>query len=124
MIAVAAILAPGVADALYHLAIPRYRHELRPVIAFLQERRQPGDHLMVFDPATFAFYTGVDVRHQPLEAPRAAAVWVVTPRSQRGAFAPQVESVLASLRRDRSLLARIEVYGAAGYRFGPAAGGS
>jgi hypothetical protein len=114
------LLFPSFVNCAYRMAVPRQRHELRPVIDFVQQHRRPGDRLLVFDAATFAFYTGADLRKQPLDAPDDAPVWVITPRSKRGALHPHVADVIASLDRWRPRLETIEVYGAAAYRFGPA----
>ena len=43
LVAAAVVLAPALALALFHLAVPRQRHELRPVIASVQAQRRDGD---------------------------------------------------------------------------------
>lgn len=112
------ILVPGVGSALRHLATPRRRHELRPAIAFAQAQRQPGDQWAVFDPATFAYYTGVDVRGTVPDVAGGARVWVITPTSSRGAFHPDVARVIGDLLATRPRLAAFEAHGAAAYLFG------
>jgi hypothetical protein len=114
------VLAPALACALYHLAVPRQRHELRPVIASVQAQRRDGDQLAVFDPATFEFYTGIDVRTAPPpDLAAAARVWVITPRSSHGALDPDVARVVDHLLATRPRLATFETHGAAAYLFGP-----
>jgi hypothetical protein len=119
--ALALLFAPGLADALYHLAVPRYRHELRPVIAFMQEQRAPGDQLAVFDPATFEFYTGRDLRGAALAFDPGARVWVITPRGSDGALHPDVQRIVDGLRRERPAVTAFEAPGAAAYLFGAVA---
>jgi hypothetical protein len=112
------LLAPGIAGALYHLIVPRYRHELRPVIQFMQARAMPHDAVIVFDPATFTYYTGRDVRGEVVDTASAARVWVVTPRASGGSLEPDVEGQLSALRLRRTQIGEIEVHGAAAYLFG------
>ena len=116
--AAALVLAPGMIGALYHLVVPRYRHELRPVIDFMRQRSAPGDALAVFDPATFQFYTGRDLRAAPLPAASAPRVWVITPRSPQGDLHPNVQRIVEHLAHERPRLAGLEVHGAAAYLFG------
>lgn len=118
----ALLLAPGLLGAFYHLIVPRQRHELRPVIAYVQQRSTPGDQLAVFDPATFKFYTGRDLRSAPRQLSSAERVWVVTPRSKNGVLHPDVQDFVDRLARTRPRLSALETYGAAAYLFGAADG--
>jgi len=111
------LLAPGVAASVYHIFDVRRRHEVRPVIDFLREHQVSGDQLLVFDPATFAFYTGLDMRGATVEPDPGARVWVIVSGS---GFKPlPVEDVLARLRARRPQLGVLRTYGAATYLFGP-----
>jgi hypothetical protein len=116
--ALALLLAPGLLGALYHLIVPRQRHELRPVIAYVEQQSRPGDQLAVFDPATFKFYTGRDMRSAPLPLASPERVWVITPRAKNGDLHPEVRSVVDRLGRTRPRLRAMETYGAAAYLFG------
>jgi hypothetical protein len=117
---IAALLSPGIIGASYHLIVPRYRHELRPIIAFVQERAQASDALIVFDPATFAYYAGRDPRMTEASPAPSARVWVITPQSRRGRLHPDVQRTLEDLRRRRPQLDTRTAAGAAGYLFDPA----
>jgi hypothetical protein len=117
----AALLLPALGDACYHLIVPRYRHELRPVIRFMQTHASADDAVIVFDPATFAYYTGRDVRGDRVNTAAPSRLWVITPRSSRGALEPDVQRVLTALRQQRPQLDAKETPGAAGYLFGPPA---
>lgn len=121
--ALALLLAPGLFGALYHLIVPRQRHELRAVIAYVQQQSAPGDQLAVFDAATFKFYTGRDVRSAPLQFSSAVRVWVITPRSKHGVLHPDVRDFVGRLERARPRLGAMETYGAAAYLFGAAPDG-
>lgn len=112
------LFAPNVGAALFHLVVPRYRHELRPVIRYMQERAGDQDAVVVFDYATYAYYTGQDLRGVHVDTAAAPRVWVVTPRRSSGAFEPDVEQLLNDLHRRRPRLDAIETSGAAGYLFG------
>lgn len=114
------LLAPGVADALYHLAVPRQRHDVRGAIAFMQQRVAPGDELAVFDPATFQFYTGRDLRGASLSFAAPARVWLITPCSRRGELHADVQRLVDRLLRERSRLAVADLPGATAQLFGPA----
>ncbi len=72
------LLLPGVADAAYRILSPRQKYELRPVIEFVQRYLQPGDQLLVFDPAAVEFYTGRDFRKASVEPNPIASVWVIS----------------------------------------------
>jgi hypothetical protein len=115
------LLAPGLFKTLRHVAAPRRRHELRPVIAAAQAAQRPDDRWAVFDPATFAFYTGIDTRGVPPDLDAPARLWVVTPTSSRGALHPEVARVVEALRAARPRLAAYAAPGAAAYLFGPRA---
>lgn len=112
-----ALLGPAVVMASYHLVAPRQRHELRPLIAIVAAERRPGDQLAVFDAATYAFYTGVDLRDAPVALDAPARLWVITPRSSRGALHPDIARVVEHLRATREPLAVHERHGAAAYLF-------
>ena len=116
---VALFLAPGLADATYHLVVSRWRHEVRPVIAFVQQHQQPGDQLLVLCPAEFEFYTGRNLRDAPAEPNPAARVWFIATHSDGGAF-PSRE-LLDRLSTRRVRLLAIEEHGAAAYLFAPEA---
>jgi hypothetical protein len=116
----ALLLAPGVIGAGFHLVVPRRRHEVRPAIAFMQQRSEPTDQVAVFDQATFAYYTGRDLRGAPLEFSPAARVWVITPRSTDGSLQPDVRTLVERLHAERPQLLRFEAYGAAAYCYGHA----
>jgi hypothetical protein len=114
------LLAPAVLGAFYRVAVPRQRHAMRPVIEYAMAREQPGDGLAVFDPATFAFYSGRDARALPATFGDRQRVWVITPRSKRGELHPDVARLIAELEHSRPRLEIHEAYGAAAYLFGPA----
>ena len=118
--ALAVLLAPGLLGALHHLVVPQQRHEMRPVIAFMQARLDPGDQLAVFDPATFEFYTGRDLRGALPAFDAGRRVWVITPRGMDGSLHPDVRAFVDSLSRARPRVTMLEVHGAAAYLFGTA----
>ncbi|MDX2170906.1 MAG: hypothetical protein SF182_27810 [Deltaproteobacteria bacterium] len=117
---VAAVLVPGVLYAAWHVAAPHQRHAMREAIAFMQARAQPEDRLAVFDPASFAFYTGIDMRGAPLVLPSAVRVWVVTPTSSHGDLAPVVQAFIEQLAAQRPRQQEQVRGGAAAYLFGAA----
>lgn len=116
---VALLMLPGLADAVYHVAVPRWRHEVRPVISFVQQHQQPGDQLLVLCPAEFEFYTGRSARSAPAEPVPGARVWFIATRSGGGSFPSQ--DVLDRLAARRRRLLAIEEHGAAAYLFAPEA---
>ena len=118
--ALALLLAPGLLPALYHLAAPHRRYELREAIAFMQQHGEPGDQLAVFDPATFLYYTGRDQRGASFQFADSARVWVLTTRSSAGTVPPAVQEVVDRLSRERPRLAASEVYGGGAYLYGAA----
>jgi len=111
------LLIPGLAGATYHLVVPRWRYEVRPVIAFVQQHQQPGDQLFVMCPPEFEFYTGRRVPDAPAEPNPAARVWFIAPRTEGRAFARQ--DLLDRLATRRARLLAIDEPGAAGYLFAP-----
>ncbi len=117
--ALALFFAPGAVGALYHLVVPRQRHEVRSAIEFMQAHDEAGDQLAVFDPATFAFYTDRDLRAAPMQFADSARVWVITPRDRRGGLQPDVRALVERLQRTRRVVLASEVHGAAAYCFGP-----
>jgi hypothetical protein len=122
-IAVALFLVTGIGPAVYHLVIPRERHEARPVIQFLMEQRRPEDQLLIFCPAEFEFYTGMAVRGSNPLPDSSRRVWFVGTRSGQKPFPTQ--DLLDHLRKTRPLLLSREAYGAGSYLFGiQATGGS
>jgi hypothetical protein len=42
----------------------RRRHEMRPVIQYAQQRRGADDQMVVLDPASYFFYTSIDIRRR------------------------------------------------------------
>lgn len=116
---VALFLLPGVINAAYRVAIPRQRHELRPVILFVQRNLEPGDHVLVFDPVTFMFYAGRDLQDAPTAPDILSRVWFISIRDgyKRSTFTGQ--DVLDGLEARRPRMLAIERYGAAAYLFGP-----
>ena len=55
----ALFLSPSVPSAFYHLVVPRYLYELRPVIDFVQRNREPDDEFIIMgDPVTAELYMG------------------------------------------------------------------
>jgi hypothetical protein len=116
---VVSLLLPGVADAGYRIVSPRLRHEVRPVVEYVQEHRQSGDHFLVFDPATVEFYAGRDLLSTPGEPDGPARVWFVAGGSRQKGFPAQAQEVFNRLSARRQELRAIEAYGAAAYLFGP-----
>jgi hypothetical protein len=116
---VALLLLPGAADAGYRIVSPRLRHEVRPVVEFVQKHRQPGDQFLVFDPATVEFYAGRDILNAPGQPDASARVWFIASGSRQKGFPTQAQDVLDGLSAKRSQLRAIEPYGAAAYLFGP-----
>jgi hypothetical protein len=114
---VALLLIPGLADATYDLFVPRWRHEIRPVIAFVQQHQQPGDQLLVLCPAEFEFYTGHRLGDARVEPDRAARVWFIATRAGGGVFPSQY--LLDRLAARRVRLLAIDEPGAAAYLFAP-----
>jgi hypothetical protein len=111
------LLAPGIGGAMYHIVVPRQRHEVRPVIEFVQRHRAPGDQLLVQCPAEFEFYTGCDQRSAPAEPNPSARIWFIATRARGGPFPRQ--DLLDRLSTQRVRLLAIEAYGAAAYLFAP-----
>jgi len=111
------LLLPGLANAAYRIGFPRQRHEVRPVIEFVQRHRKPGDQFLVFCPAEVQFYTGVDFRGTSLEPDGSARVWLIATYARSGAL--PVQGFLERLRTRRPQLDMVETYGAVAYLFGP-----
>jgi len=78
---------------------------------------KPSDALLVLDPATFAFYTGRDLRNQSPQPPADTSVWVITPWSRHGDSPP--EAIVQDLQVRRKRLDACESAGAAAFLFGP-----
>jgi len=112
---VALLLAPGLTEAAYRIVVPRQRHEIRPVIAFVEQHREADDQLLVLCPAEFEFYTGRDTRHAASEPNPAARTWFIATRPVGGAFPNQ--DLLDRLAACRVRLLAVEAYGAAAYLF-------
>jgi len=108
---------PGMLTATYRIAVSRQRHEVRPVIEFVERHRESGDQLLVFCPAEAEFYTGRNFRAAPADPDPSARVWFVATRSGERPFPAQV--ILDGLDARRRRLQVIETFGAAAYLFGP-----
>jgi hypothetical protein len=119
-ITVTILLLPGVVNAAYRIGAPRQRHEVRPVIEFVQRHLHPGDQLLVFCPAEVAFYTGRDFRNASVEPDPSARVWLIG--TGVGSDRYPAQGLLDQLRARRPRLRVIEEYGAAAYLFGPERG--
>ena len=119
-IVVASLLLPGLVDAAYRIGTPRLRHEVRPVIEFVQRHLHPGDQLLVFCAAEVAFYTGRDFRNASVEPDPSARVWLIG--TGVGSDRYPAQGLLDQLRARRPRLRVIEEYGAAAYLFGPERG--
>ena len=119
---VVCLLLPGLADAAYRISTPRLRHEVRPVIEFVQRHLQPADQFLVFIPAEFEFYTGRDFRNTSVEPDPSARVWVIVGGSRSKGLPLPAQALLDRLVRRRPELQAIEEYGAAAYLFGPERG--
>lgn len=113
------LLGPALLTCAYHLAVPRWRHEMRPVIQYAQQGRSADDQMVVLDPATYFFYTGIDVRRQALRIEPQQRVWIITPCSKRGGLAPDAQRIVDGFASGRPRLDQLEVHGAAAYLFGP-----
>lgn len=111
------LLIPGLAGATYHLVVPRWRHEIRPVIASVQQHEQPDDQLLVMCPPEFEFYTGRSVHDAPTEPNPAARVWFIATRAEGRTFPSQ--DLLDRLAARRVRLLAIDEPGAAAYLFAP-----
>ncbi|HEY0303303.1 MAG TPA: hypothetical protein VGC36_18305 [Rhizomicrobium sp.] len=120
-VGLALFLIPGLLLASWRIVVPRQRHAMREAIAFMQARAEPEDRLAVFDPATFQFYTGRDVRHVKPELIATARIWIITPTSSHGGLNPEVESLKIALAATRPALAAQVRDGAAAYLFGAVA---
>jgi hypothetical protein len=121
-IVVASLLLPGLVMAAYRISSPRLRHEVRPVIEFVQRHLQPADQLLVFIPAEFEFYTGRDFRNTSVEPDPSARVWVIVGGSRSKGLPLPAQAVLDRLVPRRPELQAIEEYEAAAYLFGPERG--
>jgi len=117
IVALVLLFMPGVLTAAYRIAAPRQRHEVRPVIEFVQRHSEPGDQLLVFCPAEVEFYTGRDFRNAPAKSDPSTRVWYIATRSGERPFPAQ--EVLDRLNARRPRLEAIEEFGAAAYLFGP-----
>ena len=111
------LILPPMLSCVYHLAVPRRRHEMRPAIEFMQRHFAPGDALLVLDPATFAFYTGRDLRTQPSAVYPHSRLWVITPWSRNPSG--EAHDIVDGLRQRRATVISEEVDGAAAFLFGP-----
>jgi hypothetical protein len=111
------LLAPGIGGAMYHVVVPRQRHEVRQVIEFVQQHRAPEDQLLVLCPAEFEFYTGREQRSAPAEPNPSARVWFIATHAGGGPFPRQDLLDRLSTRRERLLAS--EEFGAAAYLFAP-----
>jgi hypothetical protein len=112
-----AFLSPGIAPAAWHLVSPRTRHEVRPIIEFVEQHRRADDLRLISCVAEYQFYTGEDVRRLPRELGAGRRAWFVSARSAERPFPEQV--LLDRLRHERPLLLAREAPGAAAYLFGP-----
>jgi hypothetical protein len=117
---VTCLLLPGVAMAAYRIGAPGLRHEVRPVIEFVQRHLHPGDQLLVFCPAEVAFYTGRDFRNASVEPDPSKRVWFIATGVGSDRFSAR--GLLDQLRATRPRLRVKEEYGAAAYLFGPERG--
>lgn len=117
---VGVLLLPGLLEATYRIGYPRLRHEVRPVVEFVQRYRQPGDQFLVFDPATVEFYAGCDLLNTPGELNASNRVWFIASGSRRKGFPAPTQEVLDRLSDQRLQLRTIEEHGAVAYLFGPA----
>jgi hypothetical protein len=116
----AAILLPGIFNAALHVAYPRERHEVRPVMQYVTRHQRPDDHFSVFAPAEVEFYTGKDFREGSLEAASSARVWFIATRKRyQKEFPSPAQDLLDRLIARRPRLAAVEEFGAAAYLFGP-----
>jgi hypothetical protein len=111
------LLGPALITCTYHLAVPRRRHEMRPVIRYAQQGRGGDDQMIVLDPATYFFYTGVDMRRQALHIGPRHRVWVITPCGKRGRLAPEAQRIVDGFANRRARLDLFEADGAAAYLF-------
>jgi 4-amino-4-deoxy-L-arabinose transferase-like glycosyltransferase len=118
------LLLPACVRCVYHLAVPRQRHDVRAAIEFVEQQRLDTDAVVVFDPATFAFYTGRDVRHQQATPRPEERVWVITPSSKRGVLNAEVRRFVDQLGHRRPQLTAKQAYGAAALLFGPESAGA
>jgi len=116
------LLLPGIADAAHRILSPRQKYELRPVIQFVQRYLQPGDQLLVFDPAAVEFYTGRGFREASVEPNPSASVWFISIRNGYKQSTFTAQDVLDRLNARRPRLQAIEEYGPAAYLFGPERG--
>jgi len=117
---VAVLLLPGILEATYRIGFPRLRHEVRPVVEFVQNHRQRCDQFLVFDPATVEFYAGRDLFNAPGEPSVSSRVWFIASGSRRKGFPAPAQDMLDRLSDQRPQLRGIEEYGAVAYLFGPA----
>jgi hypothetical protein len=110
------LLIPQSALAAYHLIVPRYRHEARPVIEFYEARRRPDDGVLVQCVAEFEFYAA-DRNLSATEAPDPARrLWIITTGSGAKGFD---RPAIVKLAPNRPYLGGEQAYGAAAYLFGP-----
>ena len=113
------LLGPPLIACIYHLAVPHHRHEMRGVIRYAQQGRSGDDQLVVLDPATYLFYTGIDVRQQALRIQPQQRVWIITPCSKRGDLSPDAQRIVDGFASRRPRLDQRAIHGAAAYLFGP-----
>lgn len=109
---------PCAGAVLFHLLVPRTRHELRPVIRYAQAHSAADDATVVFDHATYAYYTGQDRRGVAADTGAAPRVWIITPRRSSGALETDVQQLIDDLCRRRERIDAVETPGAAAYLFG------
>ncbi len=116
---VALVLLPGIFEAGQRIVSPSRKHELRPVIQFVQRHLEPGDQVLVFDPVAVEFYAGRDFPRSSVEAQSAARVWFISIRAGYKDYSITAKDVLDRLRARRPQLRGVEEYGAVAYLFGP-----
>lgn len=116
---VALLLLPGLLDSTFHIFYPRFRHEIRPMIEYVQQYREPGDQLLVFVPATFEFYTGENFRDMNIEPISWGRVWVLASGPRHTGYPEELEDLLHRLSTRRKQLGGIKEYGAVAFLFGP-----
>jgi hypothetical protein len=60
IIGIAALFAVSLANAGYHLVVPRTRAQLRPIARYIADHRQPGDQIFPLEDKEFACYWPTD----------------------------------------------------------------
>jgi hypothetical protein len=114
---VGSLLIPGIADAWYRIWSPRLRHEVRPVVEFVQEHLESGDQVVAFDRAVVEFYAGRDLPVVDRMPDPSTRVWFIFSGSAKEPS--PIHDLVKRMEAGRPRLRTKEAHSAAAILFGP-----